>query len=292
MSRFERLPDGPGRPPGDVPAWASFFTADAYRAFTAHVDAALRARGVTYRWGDGFVEAETEHGPRTWGMANLAQLCNAAPRRDWTDLVDDHLVKLEGTHAAGSGLAAEQALPLLRLRIWRRTDLPPDVPVLGRPVSDDLVAAIVVDLPDSLASVRPEDAARWGMTEGDLLDRAERQTREHTDAELERLSEPDGSEIVFVLSPQSFGASLALWPEELADLGDDGAVIGFPNRHVAVVHPLRGGLSGDVVARLEAWTHQAYVEGPGSISDDLYWWRDGVLTRLPDPGFDAVISAG
>lgn len=278
MARFGRDEDGPGA----VPEWAPFFTADTYGAFLAQVDASLHERGIAFRRGDGFVEAETELGPRTWGLANLAQLCNATARENWPDVIAEHLEKLRRTDAAGNDLVAEQALPLLRLRLWRRDDLPPGVPLLGRPVSDDLVAAIVVDLPESLASVRPEDANRWGLTEGALLDRAERQTREHTAAELERLSEPDGTEIVFVLSPESFGASLALWPEELAEVGPAGAVVGFPNRHVAVVHPLGPRPSADVLERIATWTRQAYVEGPGSISDDLYRWQDGRVTRLVD----------
>ena len=256
MERFGR---GAREEPGDVPAWAPFFTADAYRAFLDQVDAALHERGITFRRGDGFVEAETDLGPRTWGLANLAQLCNATPRESWPDVIAEHLEKLQRTDEAGNDLVAEQALPLLRLRLWRRDDLPPGVPLLGRPVSDDLVAAIVVDLPESLASVRPEDARRWGLTEGELLDRAEEQTREETEAELERLSEPDGTEIVFVLSPQSFGASLALWPDDLADVGDAGAVVGFPNRHVAVVHPLDDRPNEDVLERIAAWTRRAYV---------------------------------
>ena len=278
MPRFGR---GSGEPPEQVPEWAPYFTAATYAEFLEQVDTALRDRGIVFRRGDGFVEAETELGPRTWGLANLAQLCNATPRENWAAVIGEHVEKLRRTDEASNDLAAEQALPLLRLRLWRRDDLPPGVPLLGRPVADDLVAAIVVDLPESLASVRPEDARRWGLTEGDLLDRAEEQTREHTAAELERLSEPDGTEIVFILSPESFGASLALWPDELVDVGEEGAVVGFPNRHVAVVHPLGAQSSEDVLGRIAAWTRQAYVEGPGSISEDLYRWQDGLLTRLP-----------
>ena len=294
MVRFERFDRGesdePPRPA--VPEWADYMTTDGYRALLASVGAALADRGIAHRWGDGFVEVETELGPRTWGLANLAQLCHAAPREEWEEIAGDHMDKLLRTDRAGNDLDAEQALPLLRTRLWKRTDLPPGVPLLGRGVADDLVAAIVVDLPESLASVRPEDARRWGHSESGLLDRAERQTREHTEAELERVTEDGGTEIVFVLSPQSFGATLALFPEELADIGDEGAVVGFPNRHVAVVHPLRGPVDADVIERIATWTRQAYREGPGSISESLYRWRDGFLTRLPDPAHEALGSGG
>lgn len=288
MARFGRDDEDA---PAAVPEWAPFFTADTYRAFLAQVDAALHERGITFRRGEGFVEAETELGPRTWGLANLAQLCNATTQDNWPEVIGEHVEKLRRTDEAGNDLVAEQALPLLRLRLWRRDDLPAGVPLLGRPVADDLVAAIVVDLPESLASVRPEDATRWGLTEGALLDRAEQQTREHTAAELERLSEPDGTEIVFILSPESFGASLALWPEDLVEVGAAGAVVGFPNRHVAVVHPLRSRPSADVLERIAAWTRRAFVEGPGSISDDLYRWQDGWITRLEGGAVDALTSA-
>ena len=50
-------------------------------------------------------------------------------------------------------------------------------------------------------------------------------------------------------------------------------------------------------------THRMHLEGPGSISDQLYWWHDGVLERQPSeirdqtltfrptPGFEQMLSS-
>ena len=50
---------------------------------------------------------------------------------------------------------------------------------------------------------------------------------------------------------------------------------------MAVFVPIDGAELVEVISGLATFVHSAYIEGPGSISDDLYWWRPEGLVRLP-----------
>jgi hypothetical protein len=55
-----------------------------------------------------------------------------------------------------------------------------------------------------------------------------------------------------------------------------------PNRHTLVWHAIIGDASAlralDAMVVMAASLH---AEGPGAISPNLYWWKDGALRTLP-----------
>ena len=60
-----------------------------------------------------------------------------------------------------------------------------------------------------------------------------------------------------------------------------GAVVAVPHRHVVVFHAIRNlGVVKAISAMLPV-AFGMYQEGPGSISPNLYWYRDGKFTLLP-----------
>jgi hypothetical protein len=264
--------DGPA-----VPAWASFMDPAEHRAFLGHVEAALH--GLEWRWGDGAVEVLLEDGPVELGLANVAQMSHAAEPADREGLVREHFTRLVRLHEAPSSedQPYEVVAPLLKIRVWAREDLPPDFPLVSRPVGEDLLAVLSIDWPEQVTTVHADQAEAWGRPAGELWERAAEQTRADPDMDVERHAPDEGLPVTTCTGDSFFASSRALWPDELlgATPPPGGVLVAFPNRHLAVVCAVEDLGVVPTISWLASFVHDRWVEGPGSISRDLHWWRDG-----------------
>lgn len=270
-----------------VPDWAAFMSPIEYGEFTATVSAEVSAFGLEWMWSDGSVVVHFDDEPYTMGLANLAQMTHAAEPADRTELIRSHFARLIALRADESRErpAFDDVAPLLKVRVWAEADLPEDFPLVARPFVDGLLAVLSIDWPEEVSTVHAEDAASWGRDREELWRLAERNTHADPDMEIEVLEPADGEGLpVAVCAGDSFfSASRALWPDELVrgEPSTQDLLVAFPNRHLGIACPITdariiGGLSW-----LAAFVHDRCLEGPGSISDDLYWWSGGAWTRLP-----------
>ena len=266
------------------PEWASFFTDDDWAAFLRTVHGELGRLGLRGEVDeDGTLTFPGE--PGQYGLANLAQKCHGEDRGEWGEIVADHFRQLIATQARDTeSLGFDEAAPLLRLRIWAAEDIPGDAPVVARELADDLLLILSLDLPDSVATVSPEQAREWDRDDDELFAIAGEQTREDPDLELQRVEHPGGVEVVLAASDSFFGASQILWPARVLGeaMDEHGALVAVPNRHLAVLLAIEGLGVMEAVGVLVRLVATRYEEGPGSISPHLYWVREGEpLLRIP-----------
>jgi hypothetical protein len=271
--------------PPPIPDWASFFDREEFRTFLGLVDMTLERHGYEDReWGDGVVQVLVDGEPTHLGLGNLAQSVRGEPREDWDEVVDAHFRKLaESQVRDGRDVSFEEAEPILKLRLWAREDLPPDLDHVSRPFADDLVVMLSLDWPESVTNVSSEQVTAWGRGEEKLFAIAERNTREEPGLEREELAYPDGAKAVVCFGDSFFASSQVLWPDAvLGELPPDGALVAAPHRHMAWMHAIADLRVIDVISAAAPWVHDVYTEGPGSVSSQLYWVRRGHdAVRLP-----------
>jgi hypothetical protein len=155
----------------------------------------------------------------------------------------------------------------------------------ARRVGDDLDLALAYDLPDTVQVPPRDDILMWG-DEDELFELALEQTRAEPDLELTRedYGEDEGVEptSVWLLTGDSFfTATHALWADAFdPPTSEHGTLVAVPNRHAVLAHPIR---DFSVIGALQIMLnvgHTLWTEGPGSLSDGLYWLRDGYLQRI------------
>jgi hypothetical protein len=264
-----------------VPAWAGSLDPGQFGAFISAVTAALERRGLQHTVGDGFVQLDGAHDRRVLGLSELAQSCRALPPERWPDNVEAHFAALLDEPPAARVPAGAQTLAALRVDLRPRPDAPANETGISRPVADGLVAVLVLVGDGTVADVDPGDADAWGQPGDALWERARANTR--AGVELQRIEHelPGGMHVTVSRSESPFAAVGALWPEDsVGALGPAGALVAVPNRHLLVVHAIRhlGVIEG--MRHLVPLVARRYSEGPGSISDQLYWSCDGALTRV------------
>ena len=282
MSFIKRLLGG-GDPP--APEFASFFSGAQYRRFLAVVEADLRRRGLDPQIGDGFVTAATGSGePAQWGLANLAQRCNQSPEDEWPAVVATHFTALQSMIGRDlDALAAdfEQARPILRVRLMPDESMG-GVPIqeaVSRAIAPGVLGVLVYDFPDSTASVHEEHLAGWPVSTDEAFALAVDNVRSEPSPEPETL-DADGASIRLMAGDSFYVATRALYLGELLD-GAQHAVFAIPNRHVLLWHPITDLSVATAMLPMYQVTLGMFRDGPGSISDQLYWWRDGDIVHLP-----------
>jgi hypothetical protein len=272
-----------GDPP--APEWAGFFTGTEYRQFLDVVVADLRRRGYDPQVGDGFVAADTGgEEPMQWGLANLAQRCNQEDPSRWEAIVATHFTALEqmvGRDMDALAADFDQVRPILRVRLM------PDESMGGVAVGEavtrrpapGMMANLVYDFPDSTATVHQDHLAGWPIDPDDAFHIAIANVRAEPPPAAETV-DADSVQLRVMAGDSFYVASRAFFLDELLDGARD-AVFAVPNRHVLMWYPLSDLSVVQAMSPMFQISMNLFREGPGSISDQLYWWRDGEFVHLP-----------
>lgn len=272
----------------EPPVWARFMREGEWPAFVAAVDAELQRRGWQYRIEDGYVWAP-------WGgdtdealsLLNLAQLCHAAEADQLERVIASHfdaLVAGRTDRVLADTLAGDlpRARPHLKVRLYPRETFRDEADqFVVRDVADDLCAVLCFDLPSNVVTVNAESLERWACTADDVWYQALANLRRTEHHEVEDV-DVGGATLRAMTGDSFFVASNLLL---LGDFVDDppawGVLAAVPNRHTLVFHPIRDASALRAIDAMVVMASGMCAEGPGSISPNLFWWRDGVLRTLP-----------
>lgn len=271
-----------------VPAWAAALSAEEWGWFIATLATDLEGRGVAHR-----IDLEAGYVLVTkpeleLGLANLVQICRSRARDGWAAATRHHFdiafdVKDDRTAEELShdwALARER----VKLRLYVRSNLP-NMPLVTWEVADGLVAVLTFDLPDTVITVRLEDREEWDVEDDDLYDIALANVRGEGLLPTATIDLGEGASLQLLEGGRTFfAASHALFVEDYVhgDIGRYGVVLAIPQRHVVLFHPIQDLSVVRVIEAIIVTATNMYVDGPGSISSDLYW--------LPPRGEDSSLD--
>jgi len=270
------------------PTWARFMAVEEWRDFLAAVETELQKRQVHYRIDDGYVWAP-------WGgdrdealsLLNLAQLCHAAGREAFPKVIMSHfdaLVAGRSDRALADELVGDlsRARPLLKLRLYPRdTFSEQERDFVIRDIADDLCAVLCFDLPSNVVTVNGGALTRWGCTADDVWYQALANMRRTERIKVENIDV--GGATLSTMTGDSFfiASNLLLLEDYLPTDLPWGALAAVPNRHTMVFHPITDASALRAIDAMVVMANDMCADGPGSISPNLFWWKDGTLRTLP-----------
>lgn len=268
-----------------APEWASFMTADEYRAFEAAVVHDFKGRGLSVRIQDDGAFVGAGEDELVYGLSNLAQLCHRVERSDWPDVIRAHF---EGIAALGPEIDRtmpfEEARSLLRIRVFRVADNDPDLvqKLVKVTLCPDLVAALALDLPTTVRTINSDDVDGWSMPVDELF----RIGSSNLASELptyhrERIEVAEDSSLEMLQGETFFVSSQIYRFGEIVGELANGALVVLPNRHTLMWHVIEGAGVLRAIETLVRGAATFYAKGPGSLTPDLYWWHRGAMTHLP-----------
>jgi len=172
---------------------------------------------------------------------------------------------------------------LLKLRIYKKDSIPTD-DLVGWPVADDLLAALVFDLPTSVHTVSTTQRGRWDIGDDELRALALDNLDEEQRPAVQPVEGQKGVPLRVMSGDSFFVASrmLRLFGHLLEKDHPLGAIVAIPTRHVVLFHGIRGIDVIHAVNSMATLASAVFRDGPGSLSTQLYWAKaDGSFLRLP-----------
>lgn len=287
MARPNKNPDKRDR----VPAWGrSFLSPGEYAEFCQRVTEALEPEGpaVELDLQGGWAILRHPGGEGRTSLANLARLCKAHRRADWTAVIAEFFASMRRIHEdplkiLGAIERFEDARARLKVRLHPEGMLEqPAAPALVlRKVADGIAGMLVCDLGFANISLPAEVARRWKVPDDELWSIATENVRAEGPLPVTE-GAALGLPLDVLTSRSNYAATHALFFQDyLPESAGYGALVGVPQRHALVRHVIRdaGVLQAAhlMIQVIDDW----YEQGPGEISPELYWWRRGELVALP-----------
>lgn len=272
-----------------APEWTSFANLSEFEEFTGLVRKYFEKKQLAYTIQDDCVTVEDKSWPMShMGLANLAQICNQSPRSEWKSIITNHydgMIKGKQFESAFHERANDYtyAAPFLGVRIYPADYLSHVGPeaTIKTSVADDLIAILVFDFPHGVVNVKPQTTIQWNRTNEQLYETGLANIRHNYKSDLVT-EEINGYKIWFLHGDHFFVSNTVLDLHlQSVPIGGNGALVGIPHRHAVLVYPIEDMSVVQVLQSFIFVLQGMYQEGPGSISNSLYWYRDGKLMKLP-----------
>lgn len=277
------------RPSQPAPEWTPFSSMDDYQQFIKHVGAYFSRKGLQYTIDrDAVLVTDTSWKHGQMGLANLAQMCNQSRRSDWKSIIHEHFDSMQRSGDFDDAFYKRAhdysyAAPYIGVRIYP-TDYVSQIGeevVILRPVAEDLTAMLVFDFEHGISNIKPETTIQWNKTNEALFEIGLANIRQKYAAETATEKVDDTG--IWVMQGSHFFVANSVLDLHLQSIpsGAYGFLIGIPHRHAVLASPIN---DLGVITRLPQFAYIVqgmYGEGPGSISESLYWYRDGELILLP-----------
>jgi len=270
-----------------VPPEVAFLSEDQWAEFTRMVGVALKSRGLRFDR-EGTTVVVTHPRQTTVGLTTLAQVCKGEPSDLWPQRIEEFLAAFDAVEDRSDVESLDEVRSMVKARLYP-DDYAVGTPIelVARPFAESVLAVVTLDLPTAVQAVTTDVLERWQVDVDELFDLAF--ANAWADGPSEREEAHLGPDLtISVLVGDSFFTTTSVGRlDELIDVPAGGALVSIPNRHVILAHPVESVEVVRVVSPLIEMTRRFYDQGPGSLSQHVYWWRDRQLWWQP-----AVVGPG
>jgi len=273
----------------NVPKWASFFDSNEYSLFIEEVENYFKNLNIKYKLAGGELFAEkNKYGFSNLGLVNLAQVCKQEEPKFYKEVVKEHfssLIKATQFDKEFSKIADnfEEIKKYIGVRLYHHeyaTSVGREN-TIGKDFAGDIYEMAVFDFPHSVVNIKPEQATVWNKTVDELFKVGIENIKLNY---LFDITKEDFGEfsIWFVQGDHFFTPNIVFDLENRQELiGNKGSLIGLPHRHAAIIYPIENLEVLKAINGLIPIIYRLCKKGPGSLSDNLFWYKDKTFTHLP-----------
>lgn len=272
-----------------MPEWANFFTAKEHSFFITEIEKYFNDLSVRYGIFDGFVQVEGGQWEfNQLGLVNVGQVCKQDNPWNYRQIIQDHFDALKSSYEFNLEFDKlitdfDKVKKYLAVRLYSKEYFEQFglQNTIGDFLSDDLYSTLVFDLPYSISNVKPEQAAKWTIDHTELFKIGIENVKQNHSWEITQ-EEMNGFKIWFIQSDHFFAPNIIFDLKHRIGLtSEHGMLIGIPHRHAVLIYPIKDLEVVTAINGLIPIIHGMNQEGPGSITNELYYFKDGLLTNIP-----------
>lgn len=273
----------------EVPEWASFLNGSEYSNFLKAIENYFNKKSIAYELGDGKLTAGSNgFGFGTLGLTNVAQVCKQDKARNYNNIVSEHfdaLVRANRFDEEFNQIVDDfsKVRKYIGVRLYSNGYVAHvgKEATMGKDFAGDIYTMLIFDLPDSIISILPAQAEKWGKSLEELFEVGQQNIKNKYPQKISREKFNDFA-IWFIQGDHFFTPNIIFDLDNYPKLvGSKGSLIGIPHRHSVVIYPIENIETVTAINRLIPTIYGMNAEGPGSISNNLFWYKDGHFENLP-----------
>lgn len=273
----------------EIPDWAPFFEKNEYNEFLKAIDLFFKQKNIEYYILDGCISFDGTSIPDgTFGLSNLAQTCKLAKIGDYQRIIFQHFEAM---------FKVDMKDMVLNKRMFDFEQIKESIGVRFYPLgyvnqlgagmtiskkwAGDVAMMLVFDFKDSIMNVSGIHTKAWGKSEDELFEVGIKNIQGKY---RQSLLKPPGDEfrVWFVAGEHYYNSNIVLELEKYPKLvGPYGTLIAMPHRHATIICPIHDIFIAKNIEVLLPTIYAMNAEGPGSISNHLFWYRNGEVEDLP-----------
>lgn len=265
--------------PPQEPKEVKVLTPEDWEQVNELIAKSLDRRGLPWKLEGGVLRVIRDSGAISVPLDELAEIMRQSEPADRKRMLN-HWLRIMLAREDGVDIQDfSQVRDLIRIRLF-----PEDIDTGGQELAEMLVmpgirAVIALDLPEAVVAMRRDQVAHWGLEDRDLFGMGLHHVVHDNTVTAETLDGPEGAIVHVHTGPSHFVASRALALEQWVD-NPNGALVSVPNRHTLLFHSIEDARALNMIPALAMLGQPAFVEGPGSISREVYWWLPGRFAKI------------
>lgn len=273
----------------EVPEWASFFNAGEYSEFLKAIANYFNKKKITYEMGDGILTVTVkDFGATNLGLMNVAQACKRSGIENYNNIVSDHfntLVKANLFDAEFKRIVDDfdKVKKYIGVRLYNKSyiaQVGKELTIV-KDFAGDIYAMLIFDLPSSITNVQPAQAEKWGRSLDELFRIGLQNISDNNPLDISQQS-LNSFTIWFIQANHFFAPNIVFDLNSFPNLvGSKGSLIGIPHRHAVIIYPIENLETVTAINQLIPIIYRMNAEGPGSVSNNLFWYKDGHFQDLP-----------
>lgn len=273
-----------------VPEWASFFTNKEYDCFMRELNTCLKQHSVAFEIQNGVVIADAQvFGFEKMGLTNISQACKQTGKlKRYRDVITGHFDAMVQAKQFDKEFKKiednfDEIRSYVAVRLYDHEFIESigKENVIGSDFSGNLFALVVYDLPNSITSVERKQLGKWNKTDKELMDLGIKNISEKYPTRFKKQS-MGTFDFWAAYEDHFFVPNLVFELEQHKKLvGSHGTLVGLPHRHMALFYPIESLQVVEAINKLIPMIYGINEEGPGSVSNQLFWYKNGVFTQVP-----------
>lgn len=273
----------------DIPKWASFFDDKEYSTFLKELDNYFKSLNIEYELGDGQITVkENKFGFNVLGLTNVAQVCKQDDLKNYKENIAEHFNSMIRANMFDEEFNKivdkfEEVKKYIGVRLYDNEYVAHvgKENTLGKDFAGDIYSMIVFDFPDSVVSIKPDQTTAWNKTTDELFEIGVSNIKSKYPLTITKETFGEFN-IWFVQGDHFFTPNIVFDIENRKELiGSKGSLVGLPHRHSAIIYPIENLEVVKAISGLIPAIYGMNQEGPGSLSNNLFWYRDKIFTQLP-----------